>query len=182
VGVKSAHLGFLTEIVEFFENTLPELVNNFIGLVGAIVIIGVMDLTLLFGCLVVLIIVLIVYGLSSKRTMELNRGYNQELEQQVSVLSDYQPVLLRRHLQKLMRWNIRLSDLETINFSVVWLFMMVFLVTGIVFSIEHGMNHHGTIFSLVLYLFQFIEAAVIMPVFYQQGLRLREIIRRLNTI
>ena len=177
---KSAHLGFLGEVVEFFENTFPEVVNNSIALVGTIVIIATMNLPAFVGCLIVLGVVLIVYGMSQKPTIRLNRGYNNELEKQVSLLESNEPIQMRWHFRRLMRWNIKLSDLETINFSIIWLFMMVFLVVSIVFSIKNGMTSYGSVFALILYLFQFIENTSVMPVYYQQWLRLSEIMKRLS--
>ncbi|MEP1095864.1 MAG: ABC transporter six-transmembrane domain-containing protein [Cyclobacteriaceae bacterium] len=179
---KSAHLGFLGEVVEFFENSMPEIINNTIGLVGTLVIIATMDVRMFFGCLSVLVVVSIVYGLTEKKTIRFNASYNSELEKQVGALSGSNPVQLRWHLQKLMKWNVKLSDLETINFSVIWLFMMAFLVASIVSSVVSGMVSQGTLFALVLYLFQFIENVTIMPLYYQQWLRLKEIIDRMNRI
>ncbi len=179
---KSAHLGFLTEVVEFFENSMPEIINNAIAMIGTLVIIASMYFELFFGCLFILLVVAVVYGLSEKKTVRFNASYNGELEKQVVVLSENNPIHLRWHIQKLMKWNVKLSDLETINFSVVWIFMMAFLVLSIIASVGNGMITYGSIFALVLYLFQFIENITVMPLYYQQWLRLKEIIGRLKSV
>ena len=179
---KSAHLGFLGEVVAFFEDVLPEVVSNSIGLIGTLVIIATMDVRIFFGCLLILGIVIMVYGLSMKRTIRFNSLYNDEQERQVATLSDQSPILLRRHLQKMMKWNIRLSDLETMNFSIIWMAMMAFLVSSIIRSVGAGSISYGTVFALILYLFQFIESMTVMPLYYQQGLRLKEIVNRLRVI
>ncbi len=179
---KSAHLGFLGEVVEFFENSAPEIINNTIALIGTLAIIATMDLRIFFGCLIILLLVMLVYGFSEKRTVRYNASYNSELENQVTVLSENNPIQLRWHLRKLMKWNVKLSDLETVNFSIVWLFMMAFLVASIIISVGNGMISYGSIFALVLYLFQFIENITIMPLYYQQWLRLKEIVDRLRSV
>ncbi|MDN5202729.1 ABC transporter six-transmembrane domain-containing protein [Fulvivirgaceae bacterium BMA10] len=180
--IKTAHLRFLTEVVEFFENSIPEIINNSIGLIGTLVIIANLNLQIFTGCIINLFVILIVYGVTGKRTTRFNSSYNNELERQVTVVSDNHPISLRRHLNKLMKWNIKLSDLETVNFSIIWLFMMAFLVVSIVVAIGEGGISYGTVFSLVLYLFQFIETTVVMPIFYQQWLRLTEIINRIKHV
>lgn len=180
VSTKSAHLGFITEVVEFFENMLPELVNSGIGLIGTLLIIAGFDQVLLLGCLLALLLTLLIYSLSGSRITRFNQGYDQELEKQVAVISDHQPILVRSHLKKLMRWNVKLSDLETLNFSLVWLLMMGLLVGGIAWAIQRGLSEFGLLFSLVLYLFQFIESTTEMPLYYQQWLRLKGILRRLG--
>ena len=38
---------------------------------------------------------------------------------------------------------------------------------------------YGTVFAIVMYVFQFLESVVSLPLYYQQWLRLREISGRL---
>ncbi len=178
---KSAHLGFLGEVLEFFENALPEIVNSAIALVGTLIILAAMNVQVLIGCLVSLVFVILVYGLTQAKTVRFNNAYNEELESQVEVVSEHNPIKLDWHLRKLMKWNIKLSDLETINFSLVWMMMFAFLIVAIFFSTDAN-SSHGMIFSMVLYLFQFIEQLTIMPLFYQQWLRLTGMIKRLDTV
>lgn len=179
---KTAHLGFLGEVVEFFENSMPDIINNSIGLIGTLIIIAAMDFRLFTGCLTILVIVFLVYGFTRKKTLWFNDAYNSEMEKQVAVLSENNAIGLRWHLKKLMKWNIKLSDVETINFSIVWLFMMAFLVAAIVL-VQSGNDSltHGYLFALILYLFQFIEGIAVMPLYYQQWLRLTGIAERLST-
>lgn len=177
---KSAHLNLLAEVVEFFEGSLPEIVNSSIGWIGALIIIATLNIKIFIGCVVIVLIILIVYGASEKRTIRFNANYNNELEKQVTILDSKRPLRLRSHINKLMKWNIRLSDLEAINFSIVWMFMMAFLVISIVMAIQEGVAEYGAIFALILYLFQFIESVSVMPFFYQQWLRLIEILKRLK--
>ncbi len=177
---KAARLGFLNEVVEFFEMSLPEIFSNSVSLVGILFILATLDAMVFGGCLLIMAAVFFVYTFSAKRTVQFNASYNEELEQQVAVLSSNQPIKTRWHLKKLMKHNVDMSDLETINFSIIWLFMMGFLVFAVINVAGNGALAYGAIFSLVLYLFQFMENMSTMPLFYQQWLRLREIIRRLK--
>ena len=179
---KSAHLGFMAEVIEFFENLLPQMINSSIGLLGTLLIIASIDQMILGACLLVLVLTMGLYALSAKRITRYNAGHNQELEKQVSIISRHQPIVVRNHFKKLMSWNIRLSDLETLNFSLIWLLMMGLLVGGIVWAVQQGMHEVGALFSLVLYLFQFIESSSELPLYYQQWLRLKGILRRLETL
>ena len=104
------------------------------------------------------------------------------MERQVDIISKNEVPGLKNHLRDLMNWNIKLSDLETINFSVVWVFMMGFLVVSIIWAAGEGESNYGKVFSLVMYVFQYIESVVTLPFFYQQWLRLREISGRLSHI
>lgn len=182
VSTRSAHLGFLSETVEFFENSLPEIINGIIALVGTLILISTMDQMVFVGCLISSILVALVYGLSQKYTLQYHASFNQEMENRVNVLTENSPISLNWHLRKVMKWNIKLSDLETLNFSIVWLIMISFLVLSIISSVGVATVSHGTLFALILYLFQYIEQVMTMPLFYQEGIRLSEIMSRLNKV
>ena len=78
----------------------------------------------------------------------------------------------------MMRWNIRLSDLEAANFGINWVFMIALLVFAVSAAVTEA-PEYGAVFALVMYVFQFMESVMMLPLFYQQWLRLREISGRL---
>lgn len=179
---QTARLSMLREVVEFFENSVPQIVNSIIGLIGTLIIVATLNAKIFVGCLVILLLVFGVYALTKNRTIQFNTAYNNALEEQVNVLSKNDKPKLKSYLHGLMRWNIKLSDLETINFSIVWLLMMGFLVISIIWSVETEGVNYGTVFALVMYVFQYIESVVTLPLFYQQWLRLKEISSRLYQV
>ena len=80
----------------------------------------------------------------------------------------------------MMKWNIKFSDLEAKNFSLSWIALIGFLVLSIVIAVSDGMVQYGALFSLIMYVFQFMENVVNLPFFYQNWLRLKEINQRLS--
>ena len=59
---KSARLGMVRELVEFLENSLPELISNVIGLIGVIGIIATLNVNVFYGSLLIIFIVFISLG------------------------------------------------------------------------------------------------------------------------
>ncbi|MEM7535322.1 MAG: ABC transporter six-transmembrane domain-containing protein [Chloroflexota bacterium] len=176
----SARANLFTELVEFLENSFPQIVNSLIGLVGTLLIIASLNIPIFVACLITSIFVLIVYGLSGRRNFKLNKGYNDELERQVDVLGSSDQVQIATHFKQVMRWNIKLSDFETFNFSLVWVAMITLLLYAIYAAVNSGLNAYGTIFALVVYVFEYIESVVTLPLYFQQLIRLNEISTRLN--
>ena len=179
---KAARLHMLTEVVEFFENSMPALIASIIGLVGTLIIVAALNTKIFLGCLVLLVFTFIIYALTSKKTTRFNSELNNEIEKQVDVVATNEVPKISTHLKDLMKWNIKLSDLEMINFSVVWTGMMGFLVVAIMWSVEGDDPQYGAVFALVMYIFQYIESLIGLPLFYQQWLRLAEISNRLKGI
>ncbi len=180
--VRSARLSMIGELVEFLENSLPELINTVIGLIGVVAIIATLNLTVFYSSLIATLLIYLIYWLSSKRTIALNKSSNDELEKQVIIIATNDKKLLSDHLKEMMKWNIKLSDLEAFNFSLSWIVLSIFLVLSIVFSIHSGILKYGLLISLIMYVFQYMENVINLPFFYQNWLRLKEIKNRIEAI
>lgn len=180
--VRSARLSMIGELVEFLENSLPELINTMIGLIGVIIILATLNLTVFYGSLITTLLIFLIYWLTSNRTMSLNKSSNDEFEKQVIIIATNDKKLLSNHLKKMMKWNIKLSDLEALNFSISWILLSLFLVASIVISIQSGILKYGLLLSLVMYVFQYMESIINLPLFYQNWLRLKEIKERIGVI
>ena len=141
--VKSARLNMIGEFVESLENSFPELISNIIGLVGVIVIIFTLNQVVFYGSLIVTFIIFLIYWVTSKRTIKLNKSSNDEFEKQVDVLSKKNETELALHLKEMMKWNIKLSDLEATNFSISWIVLSIFLVISILISVDGGVIKYG---------------------------------------
>ncbi|MEM7286565.1 MAG: ABC transporter six-transmembrane domain-containing protein [Actinomycetota bacterium] len=169
------------EFVEFLENSMPEIVSATIGTVGMLVIIAGLDINVFFACLGLLALMAVTYWASAGHNLALNRGYNDELERQVTTIDSRQPEMIGGHFRALMRWNKKLSDLETLNYVVVWVGVIALLTYAPIQVIEPGETEYGFAFSTILYVFQYVDALVALPLFIQQLIRLREISTRLAT-
>ncbi|MEO1628941.1 MAG: ABC transporter six-transmembrane domain-containing protein [Bacteroidota bacterium] len=180
--VKAARLGMIRELVEFLENSLPELVSNVIGLIGVIVIIAFLNLHIFYGSLIVTILIFLLYWMTSTKTIKLNKSSNDEFEKQVDVIAQNDEAALDLHLSEMMKWNIKLSDLEAGNFSISWVVLISFLVASILIAVSDGIVKYGALFSLIMYVFQYMENVVNLPLFYQNWLRLQEIKGRLEQV
>ena len=180
--VKTARLGMINEIVEFLENSLPALISNIIGMIGVVIIIVTLNTKVFLTGLIATFFVFLIYFLTRKRTTYLNSAYNNEYEKQVNVITANDKTLLASHLKNMMKWNIKLSDLEVFNFSMSWFVLMGFLVISIILSISTGDVTYGVLFSLIIYVFQYIESVIALPAFYQNWLRLKEIKGRLERL
>ena len=175
---RTARLGMLKEIVEFFENSLPELINSVIGLGGTVLILAALNGPVFLGCLGVSIATVLLYALTGRLTTRYNQGLNDEHERQVDAVHSGDPARLGKHLRATMRWNIRLSDLEAANLGINWVFMVALLVFAVSAATTETAEY-GAVFAVMMYVFQFVESMLMLPFYYQQWLRLREISGRL---
>ena len=175
----SARTHLFTEFIEFLENSLPDVFNQLIGLAGTLTIIAFIDIRVFWACLTGAILTALVYILSQKRLLRLNKSQNDEFEQQVDVIASTSYARIKAHFKKLMVWNIRLSDLETINFSLTWFILAAVLLVSIAVVAASESASFGHVVSTVMYVLGFMESVMTFPLYYQQVIRLQEIAGRL---
>lgn len=177
----SGRLRLLHEVTEFFETDLPELLNAAIGFAGILLILGLGDIRLLGIVGLSCACVIVIYALSGGRIYRLNRAQNSELERQVAVLEKRRAASFTLHIQRLMRWNIRLSDLEVVNFSGVWLALAAALIGSIVIvTTDNGMSA-GQRLATIMYVLQLVELILVFPALVEKFIRLKEITRRISS-
>lgn len=178
----NARVTMLKELVEFLENQMPELINSIIGLVGTVIILYALDFEIFLGCLAVLALMIVVFLATGKLTTTLNHHFNNAMEAQVTAIENRIKQPVRGFMSSLMRWNIKLSDLETLIFGIIWLGMTGLIVFSVVEAVGDGAIKAGAVMSIVMYVFQFADGAGMLPLYFQQFLRLQEISSRLKNL
>ncbi len=179
ISTVTARTNMATEFVEFLENSLPEIINCLIGLLGTLILIGFLQIRSFFACLIATMLIAAIYTATSRWTFELNQGANDEAEKRVDVLSTRNSSEISKHFHAVTRWNIRLSDLETLTFSGSWIILIVLLLYSVYTTVQSGVSSHGNVLAILMYVFAYMESVIILPLFYQQLVRLREISSRL---
>lgn len=176
----SARTNLFTEFIEFLENSIPGIFNHIIGLVGTLVIIVFINFQVFLACLAGAAVTSIIYILSQKKILNLNKGQNSEFEKQVDIIASPSADNINTHFRNLMVWNIKLSDLETINYSLTWVVLTAVLVGSILVAATSADTSFGLVVAIVMYVFGFIESVMTFPLHYQQMIRLQEIGARLG--
>jgi len=175
-----ARSSLLTEFVKFLENSMPEVIRSIVSLVGIIILIATLNLDVFYACLALFSLMMVVYTITGKFNYKLNEKYNNQLERQVQILESKDISHIKNYYQVLMKWNVQLSDLETINFIILWIgIIALFLFTPIA-VIGSGVLEYGLIFSILMYVFEYIDSVISFPLYIQQLIRLHEISTRLS--
>jgi ABC-type multidrug transport system fused ATPase/permease subunit len=170
------------EFVNFFERDVPATVNSLFGLLGALVLLFFYDAWSAVFCLMLLIPLAILNRQYSGRTLTLNRRLNNQLEREVTLLTQRRPSRVFGHYRVLAKWRIRLSDAEATNWGVMELFSIGLSAAVImrIASLPH--IEPGTIYAMLAYLWNFIASLNHVPALVQQMSRLKDIARRMDQV
>lgn len=180
ISVISARTTLLSEFVEFLENVMPEIVQSIVNLLGALILIAFLNMMVFYACVALFILMMSIFYITGNKNFLFNSKFNDELENQVNVLNTKDKTMLNQHLSRLMHWNIKLSDLETVNYFILFLGVIALLVFSPWVVVDAGVLQHGMVFSILMYVLSYIESLVSFPIFIQQLIRLHEIANRLS--
>lgn len=180
VSLRNARLDMSRELVDFLEKTVPELITGITQITIALIILANFNLLLALTAVVMGILMLFLYSQFHAVFLRLNMALNNQTERQVGVLSLDKRTLLNRHLKLLRLWEVKLSDREAILYGLIFLLISGFVIANLWLATQLSTLTAGTIFSVVTYSLEYVEAALILPATLQGLTRLQEITQRIN--
>lgn len=182
VSVRNARLDMSRELVDFLENDVPPLMTAIIQLIASVIILAAFHIKLGISAVVAGVVMLAIYAQFHGYFVRLNGMLNTRMEQQVTILSQVPFRGIRRHLERIKRREILISDAEAIVYGLIFLVLFAFVTMNLWLSTLVSSPTAGQIFSVVSYSLEFLEAAVMLPITLQTFSRLTEISERLNNI
>ena len=168
--------------VDFFEQYVPRGIRAAYSVVGALLMLGYYDWTLIPFCLALLVPALLLNSAYGRKTLELSGHLHDEFENEVNVLARGREGDVRHHYDAVARWRIRLSDAEAINFSLMELFVLGAMVAALVrfCAGSAGTREAGDIFAVFRYVLMYIMGLDTVPRLVTQISRLRDVGLRLR--
>jgi NADH:ubiquinone oxidoreductase subunit K len=180
VSTKDARLTMSRELVDFLEDDLPALMTAVVQLVATVVILSTFHFSLALCMLFAGLSMLAIYGLFHQTFARLNGQFNDQVEQQVQLLSGVRLSALRWHFERLKQCEIKLSDTEAIVYGLIFTVLFGAVVGNLWMVSQLIEPTAGQVFSIVTYSLEFVETAVMLPITLQTLSRLTEISQRLN--
>jgi len=178
----AAHSTLARELVDFLEFDLVYVMEAVYNLLGSLVLLYFYDSKVVLICLAVLVPVSIVSYFYGKKMTRLNKLKNDELEQQVDIISSGNHLAIRRHYTKLRQWQIRISDQEAWNFGVMELMVMV--VVGASLLVTHKISGTaivaGDLIGIYTYILKFVGGLDTIPYTVQRLTSVTDITRRIE--
>lgn len=178
----AARSALIKELVDFFEHDLTHAFSSLIGVIGALIMLALFDLWIFAACIFSIVLILIIYTLSNNSLLHFNRALNDELEHRITVLEAREQTGIVSHFRNISKWMVKLSDLETLNFGIIEILLFALAIFTLYASASTADATAGSIFSTVTYILEFSNGIFMLPIVFQQVIRLKEISSRLKSI
>ncbi|MBE4591905.1 ABC transporter permease [Vibrio navarrensis] len=180
ISTKDARLTMSRELVDFLEKDLPSLLTAVVQLVATLVILSTFHASLALCMLFSGLLMLVIYGAFHRTFTQLNGQFNDQVEQQVKLLSGVRLSALRGHFERLKQCEIKLSDTEAVVYGLIFTTLFGAVIANLWMVSLLVEPTAGQVFSIVTYSLEFVETAVMLPITLQTLSRLTEISQRLN--
>ncbi|MFN8251129.1 MAG: ABC transporter six-transmembrane domain-containing protein [Ferruginibacter sp.] len=178
----SAHSTLAREFVDFLEFDLVYVIEAAYNILGSLVLMFFYDAKVVMLCLAVLVPVVLTSKLYGKKMKQLNRSKNDELENQVDVISHGNTRELKKHYNSLRFWQIKISDQEAFNYGFMELLVMVVLGTSLLLTYKTSGTAilAGNVVGIFFYVTNFAKGLETIPYMVQRLTSLSDITRRIE--
>lgn len=168
------------DFVDFFEKHVPIIATALVSIVGAAVMLLVIEPWLGLTCLAALLLCVTLLPRFARRTQLLHERLNNRLEKEISLVEKVGTQTLRRHYMVLSRLRIWLSDREAAAFLFIGaLATLLFVVAISQLALSPGVSA-GHVYAVMTYLWTFVICLDEAPGMVDQLARLKDIGNRVD--
>jgi ABC-type multidrug transport system fused ATPase/permease subunit len=182
ISVISARSSLIKELIDFFEHDIAQAFTSVISVVGSLIMLLYFDTSIFIASIISVVLLYLIYFLSYSKIYKFNVGLNDALENRVDVLESKDSKGIHNHFNGIAKWLIKLSDLDTLNFGIIEIILFILTIFSLYVSASAIDATAGSIFSVITYVLEFSTGVYMLPIVFQQVIRLKEISERLKFI
>jgi ABC-type bacteriocin/lantibiotic exporter with double-glycine peptidase domain len=178
----SAHSTLAREFVDFLEFDFVYVIEAVYNLLGSLILMFFYDAKVVGLCLAVLVPVVLSSKVYGHRMKRLNKLKNDELENQVDVITAGNTKALKNHYTNLRFWQIKMSDQEAMNYGFMELLVMIVLGASLLltYKTSGAAILAGNVVGIFFYVSNFAKGLETIPYMVQRLTSLNDITRRIE--
>lgn len=165
--------------IDFFELYVPMVIRSAYSVVGAVLMLGWYDWTLVPLCLGLLAPATWLNLRYSRQTFRFNNKLHDELEHEVEIIERNRNDEVKKHFDEVGYWRVKLSDAEALNFCQMELFVLAVMAIALIRFCWVGPGEiapeAGDIAAVFRYLMLFFMGLDSVPKVVAQWSRLRDV-------
>lgn len=177
----AARVTLSREFVDFFELHLPTLITSLASMIGAAVMLLVIEFWVGIACLAILAFLACFLSGYAHKNETLYNKLNNRLEKEVDFVNKATALSLERHYLTLAKLRIRLSDREALGYLSIGVLVALLFSLTIAWMTQSSGVTAGHIYSVMTYLWMFATSLDDGPQLLEKYSELKDIGKRVNT-
>ncbi|MGE5314591.1 MAG: ABC transporter six-transmembrane domain-containing protein [Acidobacteriota bacterium] len=168
------------EYITFFQYRLPEILEQSIAIVGAVIALVFFDLRIAITCLGIVIPLVIITRFYNKKVIVLQRTVHDTREEAFEVFSLKDSDKVREYYRSMAGVQQKIANWGAVNFLLMRVFLLGIFMIVMYIAIDLDDFTTGNIYSIVAYLWTFVTSSEYLPELLESWTSLSDISQRLR--
>jgi len=178
----SAHSTLTRELTDFLEFDLVYILEAVFNIFGSLLMLFFYDTKVVLLCVTVLIPIGLISRWYGKKMSVLMFHKNNEIENQVDVISSFDKKEIHKHYETLRRWQVKITDMQAYNFGVMEIVVVVLIGVALYISTRHAgvAMQEGELIGIYFYIMKFTKGLETIPYILEKYASLKDIVQRVS--
>jgi ABC-type multidrug transport system fused ATPase/permease subunit len=169
------------EYITFFQYRLPEIIEQSIAIVGAVIALVFFDWRIALTCLCIVVPLGIITKFYNQKVIVLQRNIHDTREEAFEVFAQKDPERVREYYQSMAGTQQKIANWGAVNFLMMRVFLLGIFLIVMYIAIDLDDFTTGNIYSIVAYLWTFVTSSEYLPELLESWTSLSDISRRLKS-
>ena len=169
------------EFITFAEYRIPDIIEQFISIAGAVFALLFFDWRIALACLFIVLPLLVISRVYTKKVVTLQKDLHDNREEAYEVFSTKDPEKVRAYYTAQSRVEQRIANWGAFNFGAMRVFLLGIFLVVLYIAIDLDDFSTGNIYSIVAYLWTFVTSSEYLPELMESWSSLKDISQRLAT-
>lgn len=163
------------EYITFFQYRIPEIIEQGIDIIGAIILLSFFDWRLSVTCLGIIAPLLVINRLYNKRVTVFQKNIHDLREDVYNVFATLDEDRVRSYYQGTARWQQKIANWGAMNFGLMRLFLLFIFIVILYISIDLDDFSTGNMYAIATYVWTFVTSSEYLPELMESWTSLKDI-------
>jgi ABC-type multidrug transport system fused ATPase/permease subunit len=168
------------EYINFLQYRIPELMEQSIAIIGAVIALTIFDWRISAACMLVVIPLGIISQFYNKRVSFLQKDLHDQYENIVDTFVTKKPENIRDIYKSMAKVQTKIGKYNGFNFGFMRLTLLIVFLVVLYISIDLDNFTTGDIYAIVSYLWTFISSSEYLPELMESRASLKDISSRIK--